>query len=231
MTKKKISIGIISVLLIAITAFVVLTAISPDSKGETGDEDAIKEAISGTRLTMWDIGKYTIEDGTAKAMQTGKISDLTSAEKDYLRESYSQKLRESLSEDSPLISRFEEIRNNKLNSERTTVSSVIENGIFDFEFVTKEISDHSGKVEVCIVSWQKYIFETDSGSFRVVFPVSKDTVTCQVEKADGTWKVTDMEIILKLIDGDIEKEKEFATYEKAVKYANESMPANIWADE
>lgn len=226
--KKKFSIVIICVFLIAVTAVVLLTALAPAAKGETGEDAAIKEAISRTLLTMRDVGKFTIEDGSAKAMQTGKISDLTSTQKDYLKGAYSEKLRESLSEDSPLIKRLEVIRNNVLNSDAAQVSSTIDNGVFDFEFITKEIAGDSGKAEVWIVGWQKYITEMDTEEFKVVFPVSKTEVTCYFNKVDGAWKVTDLEIIQNLFDGDIEKEKTFSTYEEAVKYANETMPSNIW---
>lgn len=176
---------IIGVTLLVFVSFVMLANVTPTAKSETGDDKAIEKAISTTLLNMRDVGNYLIDDSNAKVVHTGRISDLTSDQKEYLKKKYSDNLKDFVSDNSPLIKRMEEIRQNILNDSSDSVSSIIDNGIFDFTFVSNEISGDSGKAEVSIVGWQKYITKTDSGKYKVVFPVGKTDLTCTLAKESG----------------------------------------------
>jgi hypothetical protein len=200
------------------------------TKSESGDDESIKNVISNALIIYQDIGNHDIKDNSDKAMKTGKTSDLTLTQKDQIKNNYNIKLDKYLSKDSSFKKKMKDTQDKALNNNIGVVSNVIESGVFSLSYKSKDINEDSksAKVVATAVIWQKFITEIAPGTFKVVFPVGKLDVTCNLVKEDGEWKAVDLDISNYNMGGDIQKEKEFGSYEEALQYANQVVPNNVF---
>jgi hypothetical protein len=231
--KKNKKINLIAILCLSLMLVSILVAqgsFFSKTKGESGDDEAITNVISNSLIIFQDVGNHDIKDSSDKAMKTGKTSDLTLTQKDLIKSNYNEKLDKYLSKDSYFKKKMKDTQDKVLNNNIGVVSNVIESGVFSLSYKSKDINEDnkSAKVVATAVIWQKFITEIAPGKFKVVFPVGKLDVACNLVKEDGEWKAVDLDISNYNMGGDIQKEKEFGSYEEALQYANQVVPNNVF---